>query len=340
MTSSIFEEDINNIIKDFDMSVFDGKTILVTGATGLLGKLCVKSLLNSGFNTQVIALVRNEEKANKIFGKSNRLSFLVQDINQKIQKTRKVDYIIHTASTTSSKDFVEKPVETIYTALNGTRNVLEFAKNKKITGMVYLSSLEVYGVNQKEDIKENDYGFIDILNQRSSYSESKKMAETMCISYGSEYGVPVKIARLAQTFGAGVSKNDNRVFAQFSKSVINGDDIILHTKGETKRNYCYTTDAVRAIFTVLTKGEKNSAYNIANKNTYCSIAEMAHLLENEITKVVYEIDDVNRGYNPTVKICLNTEKLEQLGWQPKVDMKEMFKRTISDMQNEEWNAKN
>lgn len=335
MTSSIFEEDINNIIKDFDMSVFDGKTILVTGATGLLGKLCVKSLLNSGFNTQVIALVRDEEKANKIFGKSNRLSFLVQDINQRIQTTRKIDYIIHTASATSSKDFVEKPVETIYTALNGTRNVLEFAKNKRITGMVYLSSLEVYGVNQKEDIKENDYGFIDILNPRSSYSESKKMAETMCISYGSEYGVPVKIARLAQTFGAGVSKNDNRVFAQFSKAVINGDDIILHTKGETKRNYCYTTDAVRAIFTVLTKGETNNAYNVANKNTYCSIAEMAHLLENEITKVVYEIDDVNRGYNPTVKICLNTEKLEQLGWQPKVDMKEMFERTISDMQNEE-----
>lgn len=161
------------------------------------------------------------------------------------------------------------------------------------------------------------------------------MAETMCISYGSEYGVPVKIVRLAQTFGAGVSKDDNRVFAQFSKAVLNGYDIILHTKGETKRNYCYTTDAVRAIFTVLTKGEKNSAYNIANKNTYCSIAEMAHLLENEITKVVYEIDDVNRGYNPTVKICLNTEKLEQLGWQPKVDMKEMFERTISDMQNEE-----
>lgn len=335
MTSSIFEEDIKNIIKYFNMSVFDGKTILVTGATGLLGKLCVKSLLNSGFNTQVIALVRDEEKANKIFGKSNRLSFLVQDINQKIQTARKVDYIIHTASTTSSKDFVEKPVETIYTALNGTRNVLEFAKNKKITGMIYLSSLEVYGVNQKEDIKENDYGFIDILNPRSSYSESKKMAETMCISYGSEYGVPVKIVRLAQTFGAGVSKDDNRVFAQFSKAVLNGYDIILHTKGETKRNYCYTTDAVRAIFTVLTKGEKNSAYNIANKNTYCSIAEMAHLLENEITKVVYEIDDVNRGYNPTVKICLNTEKLEKLGWQPKVDMKEMFERTISDMQNEE-----
>ena len=328
MNNSIFEEDIKNIINYFDMSVFDGKTILVTGATGLIGKLCVKSLLNSGYNTQVIALVRDEEKAKNIFGKSKRLTYLVQDINQRINTTRRVDYIIHAASTTSSKDFVEKPVETIYTAINGSRNVLEFAKNKRLEGMVYLSSLEIYGVNEKENIKERDYGYIDILNPRSSYSESKKMVETMCISYGTEYGVPVKIARLAQTFGAGVSISDNRVFAQFAKAIINKENIILHTKGETKRNYCYTTDAVRGIFTILTKGENNNAYNVANENSYCSISEMAHLLENEYTKVEYKIDEVNRGYNPTVKIALNTEKLNALGWEAKVNLKEMFDRLI------------
>lgn len=328
MNNSIFEEDIKNIINYFDMSVFDGKTILVTGATGLIGKLCVKSLLNSGYNTQVIALVRDEEKAKNIFGESKRLTYLVQDINQRINTTRRVDYIIHAASTTSSKDFVEKPVETIYTAINGSRNVLEFAKNKRLEGMVYLSSLEIYGVNEKENIKERNYGYIDILNPRSSYSESKKMVETMCISYGTEYGVPVKIARLAQTFGAGVSISDNRVFAQFAKAIINKENIILHTKGETKRNYCYTTDAVRGIFTILTKGENNNAYNVANENSYCSISEMAHLLENEYTKVEYKIDEVNRGYNPTVKIALNTKKLNALGWEAKVNLKEMFDRLI------------
>lgn len=330
MNNSIFEEDIKNIINYFDMSVFDGKTILVTGATGLIGKLCVKSLLNSGYNTQVIALVRDEEKAKNIFGESKRLTYLVQDINQRINTTRRVDYIIHAASTTSSKDFVEKPVETIYTAINGSRNILEFAKNKRLEGMVYLSSLEIYGVNEKENIKEEDYGYIDILNPRSSYSESKKMVETMCISYGTEYGVPVKIARLAQTFGAGVSISDNRVFAQFAKAIINKENIVLHTKGETKRNYCYTTDAVRGIFTILTKGENNNAYNVANENSYCSISEMAHLLENEYTKVEYKIDEINRGYNPTVKIALNTEKLNALGWEAKVNLKEMFERLIMD----------
>ena len=304
------------------------KTVFVTGATGLIGKLCTMSLLNSGYNTQVIALVRDENKAKKIFNNNKRLTYIVQDINSRIQTERKIDYIIHCANTTSSKDFVEKPVETVYTTINGTRNVLELAKNKKVEGMVFLSSLEVYGITQNENVKESDLGFIDILSPRSSYSEGKRMAETLCISYGQEYGVNVKIARLAQTFGAGVSQSDNRVFAQFAKSVINKENIVLFTKGETKRNYCYTTDAVRGIFTILTKGEKNNAYNVANKNTYISIADMAKSLENETTKVEFRIDNIERGFNPTIKINLNTEKLEVLGWSAKIDLAQMFKRTI------------
>lgn len=322
------EKDIQEIINNFDMSVFRGKTILVTGATGLIGKLCVKSLVRCA---NVVALVRCKEKALNLLGESKNLKLLVQDINSPIYYDGKVDYIIHCASTTSSQAFVQKPVETIYTALNGTRNVLEFAKKNKIVSMIYLSSLEVYGVTGKEDVSENDYGYIENLNPRSSYSEGKRMAETMCVSYASEYNVPVKIARLAQTFGKGVSKDDNRVFAQFAKSVINKENIILHTKGETKRNYCYTTDAIRAIFTILTKGENAQAYNVANKNTYISIADMAKMLENDYTKVVYKIDDVDRGYNPTVKINLKTNKLEALGWDAKVNLEEMFERTIESL---------
>lgn len=331
---TVFEEDIEKIIKTSDMSVFKEKNVLITGATGLIGKLCTKVFLKSGVN--VIALVRNKEKAQKIFGEDKKLRLLVQDINSAINYDGRVDYIIHCASTTSSVDFVEKPVETIYTAINGTRNVLEFAKRrgKYLEGMIYLSSLEVYGKTEKEDITEKDLGYIDILSVRSSYSEGKRMAETMCISYAKEYNVPVKIARLSQTFGAGVSKEDNRVFAQFAKSVINKENIVLFTKGETKRNYCYTADAICGILTILVKGKIGEAYNVANKNTYISIAEMAKILENENTKVIFKIDNVDRGYNPTIQICLNSSKLEAIGWRAKVDLPEMFERTIKSMQEE------
>ena len=332
---TVLDQDIENIINDFDMSVFENKTVLVTGATGLIGKLCVKSLLKSGFNTKVVALIRNEQKGVKVLGHNKNLEFLVQDINEPIKLEQKVDYIIHGASVTSSAYFVKNPVETILTAINGTNNVLEFARSQNLLGMVYLSSLEVYGKPPKENTTENDYGFIDILNPRSCYPESKRMAETLCISYGCEYKVPVKIARLVQTFGAGADKNDNRVFAQFAKSVIDEENIVLHTGGETKRNYCYTTDAIRAIFTILTKGENNTAYNVANLNTYISIADMARSLENKNTKLIFEIDDKNRGFNPTMQICLNPEKLENLGWNAKIGLDQMFERTIKSMREED-----
>lgn len=331
----ILDNDINEIIENFDFSVFDGKTFLVTGATGLIGKICVKALLNANVDIKVIALVRSESKALKIFGSNPSLMLLVQDINDRIILNENVDYIIHGASITSSADFVGKPVETILTAVNGTKNVLDFAKaQQNFISFIYLSSLEVYGIPQKENTTEKDYGYIDILNPRSSYSEGKRLVETLCISYGKEFNIPVKIARLAQTFGAGVDKNDNRVFAQFAKSVLNKQNIILHTAGETTRNYCYTTDVVRAIFTILINGENNQAYNVANKNTYITIADMAKSLEDNDTKVVFEIDDKNRGFNPTMQICLNTDKLENLGWKAKVDLKEMFERTIKSMQEE------
>ena len=332
--TTILEQDVEEVIQNFDMSIFEGKCVLITGATGLIGKICAKSLIKAGIN--VVALVRDEEKAQKILGEAKNLRLLIQDINSPINYDGRVDYIIHCANTTSSADFVEKPVETIYTTINGTRNVLEYAKRrgKYLEGMVYISSLEVYGKTEKENVTEKDLGYIDILSPRSSYSEGKRMAETMCISYGKEYNIPVKIARLTQTFGAGVSKEDNRVFAQFAKSVINEQDIILFTKGETKRNYCYTTDAARGIFTILTKGENNNAYNVANKNTYISIADMAKSLENEKTKVQFNVDNVDRGYNFTIKICLDSSKLEKLGWSATKDLSQMFERTIKSMREE------
>ena len=168
--ATVLERDIEEIITDFDMSVFEGKFVLVTGATGLIGKICTKALLKTGVN--VIALVRNKEKALKEFGEVKNLRLLVQDINSPINYDSRVDYIIHCASTTSSSDFVEKPVETIYTTINGTRNVLEYAKRrgKYLLGMVFLSSLEIYGKTEKEDITETDLGYIDILSPTETYS--------------------------------------------------------------------------------------------------------------------------------------------------------------------------
>lgn len=328
----------------FDFKRLNNSTIFITGATGLIGSYIVKCLLTANrkldLNIRVVANVRNISKAKNVFVDylDKTLEFYIGDINDIIDYNDKVDYIIHGASATSSKYFVDCPVETIDIAINGTMNILKFAKEKNIKGFVYLSSLEVYGkIDKDESIRESDYGYIDFLSARSSYSEGKRMVECLCSAYFHEYSIPVKIARLTQTFGAGVDYNDSRVFAEFIRCVLEKKNIILHTTGETVRNYCYLSDAVDAILTILMDGENGEAYNIANKNTTCSIAEMAKLVaslcDDYSVDVIFDIDDdiSKRGYNPTMKAYLNTEKLEKLGWKASVDLKEMFERTMESM---------
>ena len=147
--------------------------------------------------------------------------------------------------------------------------------------------------------------------------------------------MPIKVARLCQTFGAGVSYTDNRVFAQFARAVIEEKDIVLKTKGETVRNYCYITDAVSGILTILAKGQIGEAYNIANMQTTVSISNMAEMVcdkfgENKIKLVFDIVGDVTKlGYNPTVKIQLDSKKLSNIGWQPIVSLEDMFYRLIN-----------
>lgn len=340
----IMQQDLEAIVEsDFPVEALKGQTVMVTGATGLIGSQVVRVLAYYNRKKQtsikIIAYVRNREKAEKIFG--NLLSggdvvLAVGDVNQPVFIGDKVDYIIHGASATSSRFFVSNPVETILTAIEGTRNILEFAKEKQVKGMVYLSSLEVYGTPDPECglITEKDYGYIDPLNVRSSYSEGKRMVECLCVSYAKEYQVPVKIARLSQTFGAGVEYQDGRVFAEFARCAMEKRDIVLHTAGNTVRSYCYTKDAVSALLYILTKGEAGEAYNVTNMQTAVSIKEMAELVCRVFPeagiKVTVDIpeDIASFGYNPEMVIRLDSTKLEELGWKATVGLEEMYRRMV------------
>lgn len=320
------------------VSQLNGKRMVVTGATGLIGSNLVLILLEVSKYLEspisIVVLVRNKEKAERIFG--DNVEYIVGDVCDDINVAGDVDYIIHGASQTSSKAFVNEPVETINIAYSGTKNILELARIKDVKGLVYLSSMEVYGSPQTDDkIDEFYHSNLDTMNPRNSYPESKRMCESLCTSYYSEYGVPARVVRLTQTFGPGVAYNDGRVFAEFARCAIEGKDIVLHTKGDTKRNYLYTGDAVTAILLVLIKGESGLAYNAANEDTYCSIYEMAELvckLGKHESKVRVEIEpESNYGYAPVLCMNLNSERLKQIKWKPYKNLEEMFVELISYM---------
>lgn len=336
------DEDLKYIAEyDLPYDKLKNRTVLVTGATGLIGVSIVRALLAIG-NIHIIAFIRNIEKAKRIYEgiEVNDLEFIIGDITKEISVKNSVDYIIHCASVTGSKAMIEKPVETLATSIDGTRNVLELAREKKCQSVVYISSMEMYGSFQTagKDITEDVLGFINPLTIRSNYPESKRLCENMCVAYLSEYGVSVKIARLAQTFGAGILPSENRVFAQFARSVINSEDIVLHTNGLSEGNYCYIRDCVTGILTILLLGQNGEAYNVSNPASHTTIVQMAQMVCEKIAngkiKVVFDIPESNTyGYAAETKMKLNSDKLQKLGWKPEIGLEESYKRMIIDMRN-------
>lgn len=336
------------LVKDFnevlhatfiDWPKLANKTILITGASGLIGANFANTILyanqRKNYNIKIIAVVRNIEKAtNKLISQDN-ITFINSDVKDLKGIEAPIDYIVHAANPTSSKFFIEKPVETIQTAILGTQNLLEIAKAKNVKNFIFLSSMEVYGNPSKgEIIKENHVAGFDPTVTRNCYPMSKKLCESLCQAYYSEYKVPTNVLRLTQTFGPGVEYNDGRIFAEFMRCVIEKRDIVLKTKGETERCYLYTSDAVSAILTAMFSEKCGECYTVANPETYCSIAEMAELVAKEVSKntikVTYQLQDITKlGYANTLYMNLNVDKLKALGWQPTHDLVSMFNNMIN-----------
>lgn len=330
-----------------NLDFLKGKTILVSGATGMIGSQIIKRVLESNdkifLNTKIIALYRNEKKKEQTFVselKRTDIYWYRCDICEPITLTEPIDFIIHTAGVTGgSEQHIDFPIRTITTAINGTVNMLNLGKTKGLEGFIYLSSLEIYGKTDfsKPTIKEIDGGYIDSMGIRSSYSESKRMCETICAAYAKQYGVPAKVVRLTATYGAGASYEDKRVLCEFSRCIIKKKDIVLRSQGDTVRNYCDVSDAVSAILCVLEKGGVGKAYNIANMDTEISIKDLAKrfvkLYPYAGIKVRFDLpEDISvLGYNQTVKIRLDSKKLGKLGWKPVVGIDQMIKNLVDAM---------
>jgi UDP-glucuronate decarboxylase len=320
-----------------------GQTVLVTGATGLIGSSLVKALLwydaASDADLRVLALTRDRTRAEATFAQplaaGAPLTFVEGDVAGLNLETQ-VNLIIHGASVTSGQDYVRHPVRTIRTTVGGTERILEIAREHDVESVVYLSSVEVYGApDGSRRIAESDLCGFDPMVVRSSYPESKRMAEAMCCGYAAEFGVHAKVLRPTLTFGPGIAYDEARVFASVARSALSGRDLVLHTPGESERSYLYTADAVTAILAVLLEGQDGQAYNAANEDTYCSIRSMADLVARTCgpapVAVRVEAQDGTSTYPPTLKMDLDTAKLQALGWRPTVGLEEMYRRMIAAM---------
>lgn len=320
--------DIDTVIEPLDeLDKMAGKTILITGATGLVCSSVIDVILRYNENhkdnmIRILAAGRSPEKMSARFRDIyNRPDFkyvYYDASNPDNSINDRADYIIHGASNASPNMIVKEPVETMLSNFLGMKNLLDYAKRSRSERVLFVSSSEVYGKKDSEEpYKEGEYGYIDLLNSRNSYSISKCAAETLCASYYDEYGIKSVIVRPGHIYGPTASPDDIRVSSAWAYSASKGEDIIMKSDGSQIRSYVYSLDCASAIIKVLTVGKTCSAYNISNPDSIISIKEMGEILAKSggvNIKMKLPSDKERKGFNPMKNSSLEATNLMELGW--------------------------
>lgn len=318
------------------------KTLMLSGATGMLGSFLVDVILENnlmhGLNCIVYLLGRNEKKAKERFSKfvgDKHLFFISHDVQKPFVRDDlgTIDYVLHLASNTHPMQYSTDPIGTITTNIIGLQNMLEFAVEHKTNRFAFASSNEIYGENRGdvELFDENYCGYINSNTMRAGYPESKRCGEALCQAYKSQKGLDVVIPRFTRSYGPTMLMSDTKAISQFIKRSIAGEDIVLKSTGTQFYSYTYVADAISGLLTVLLKGENGEAYNIAEEHSDIMLKDLARIIAGVNGKeVVFEIPNAVEaaGYSTATKARLDGHKLMKLGWKPKYDIHTGIKHTI------------
>lgn len=343
----VWISDIDRVIEGFPFfPELEGRSVLITGSSGLICSAIVDVLIrynetHSG-KIKIYAAVRSREKLEKRFGAYMHKPYFTfvpyEATDKQVSFSFPFDYIIHGAGNAYPGMITREPVETMTGNFLGLLGLLDYARDCGAKRVLYISSSEVYG--KKDDAlpyREDEYGYIDVLNSRNSYSIGKRAAETLCVSYAGEYGVDSVIVRPGHIYGPTASAGDNRVSSAWAHAAAYGDAIVMKSAGSQIRSYCYCLDCATAILTVLLKGEKSQAYNISNRESIVSIREIAELLAASADvplKVELPSQAEASGFNPMSNSSLCSDRLEGLGWRGLFDAQNGFSHTVAILKDE------
>lgn len=342
----LYKQDIESVLKlNTDFLILKNKSILITGATGLIGTILVDmlSFLSEKFclNLNLYLVSRSYEsyieKNDYIYLNFIKCDILKENLLEKIPQCKKIDFIFHLASTTHPTDYSKYPIETIFTNVNGTKELLELASNNLPCRFMLASSVEVYGDDRaslKDGFSETDFGYLDLSTSRSCYNESKRLCESLCQSYKSEKNCDVVIARIARSYGPTLKADDTKALSQFLHKGLNKENIVLKSIGNQFFSYIYNADVATSLIFLMLCGINGEAYNVADRKSDIHLKDLAELVaKNCGVKVVFDIPEKKEsdGYSKSVRAILNPTKLEALGWKSQVGIEEGIKRTIEIM---------
>ncbi len=340
--NDLYIEDLNYVGSlDIPWLKLKNKSILISGATGLIGSFLVDVLMKKneeGLNCKVYALSRNAQKASDRFSRwsdNQLLKFITYDINKQFKRDDLgiVDYVLHMASNTHPILYSTDPIGTITTNIIGLQNMLNFAVEHRATRFAFASSNEIYGENRGDvELFEEDYcGYINSNTMRAGYPESKRCGEALCQAYKAQKGLDVVVSRFTRSYGATMKMSDSKAISQFIRKGIEGEDIVLKSIGNQYYSYTYVADAVSGLLYILLKGENGEAYNIADERSDLMLKDLAKIIADiSGTRVVFELPDDTEaaGYSKATKARLDGKKLKSLGWTAKYNIQSGIERTL------------
>ena len=337
MKQKIILNDVSEIIDDFKKIIptLENKSILITGGRGFLGTYFLKTFVE--INNQLINPMKIYVIDNLVTSKDNdikypNVKFIESDISKKIEIKESINYIIHSASIASPLIYRKFPLKTIDVNYQGTRNLLDLAKEKNVDGMLFLSSSEIYGDPKIVPTPETYWGNVSCNGPRACYDESKRLAETVCIAYHQQYKIPIKIARPFNAYGPYLNLDDGRVIPDFFKNAIEKSKIIIHSDGTPTRSFCYVSDSIRGFLKILFEGEPGSIYNVGNDKGI-SMKELAIEIKNLVgnVEIIYEKNQ-DKHYttdNPQKRVPDLTKIKKELEFFPKISLDEGLKRVYA-----------
>lgn len=325
-----------------------GKTVMITGANGFITYYLVLALMirNDLYhnNIKIMGVVRNQRKAEQKYGdvaEREDLALYVQDVCAPMDRLPRADFVIHAASQATPYFFENDPFGTLDANTTGTVNVLNYAKEGQSEAVLVISSLKVYGTvkNGAPKLTEETLGALDIDDYKNCYAQGKRTAETLCACFHKQYGVSVKLARPSYIYGASTMEDD-RVWAQFLANIIRRQDILLKSNGAAYRSFCYVTDTVTALLTILLEGKDVQPYNIASEISDTTIRNFAKTAVRVFPEREMKLAFANKGDeaepappdNGVTPEILDSAKLEALGWKAEVSLEEGIRRAVLTME--------
>jgi len=337
MNEDIISKDIEEIVGNFIDIIpsLEKKSILITGGRGFLGTYFLKTFVE--INKQLKNPIKIYVLDNLITSKTDsfqypNVEFIESDISKKIEINKSINYIIHAASIASPPIYRKFPLKTIDVNYQGTRNLLDFARERKVEGMLFLSSSEIYGDPKIVPTPESYWGNVSCNGPRSCYDESKRLAETVCITYFEQFKTPIKIARPFNAYGPYLKMDDGRAIPDFFKNALEKNKIIIHSDGTPTRSFCYVSDSIIGFLKILFFGESGSIYNVGNDEEV-SIKEIAEKIKNLVggIEIIFEESD-DKHYNtdnPQKRVPDLTKIKKELEYSPRISLDEGLNRIYS-----------